>query len=83
MRARKVVLTLAAAMLGAAGPSTVQYTYDPLGRVTTAVNAAAGICTTYSYDLNNNRTAQATTSGGSQVTAVWGSGVWGCAPWSP
>ncbi len=82
MRGSKAVLIAAAVVLGAAGPSTVQYTYDAAGRVTTAVNTATGLCTTFSYDANGNRTAQATTSGGAPVTSTWGTGVWGCALWS-
>ena len=73
---RKTILFIVASILGAAGPSTVQYTYDLSGRVTTAVNAATGGCIVYRYDASGNRTAQTTTNGGTQVTATWGSGVW-------
>jgi YD repeat-containing protein len=69
--------------LGSANSSTVQYSYDPLERVTTTVDAASGICTAYSYDSNSNRVAQNTTIGGSPMASAWGTGTWGCTQWSP
>ena len=66
----------------AAQTATYSYTYDLLGRITTASNAATGLCIAYSYDANGNRTPQVITTAGPTVTAVWGSGVWACFAWS-
>lgn len=55
------------------------YTYDQLGRVTTAVYDN-GMCVAYSYDANGNRTAQTNSLSG--TSATWGSGVWGCFHWT-
>ena len=61
--------------------TSVQYTYDPLGRVTTA-SYDNGTCIAYTYDANGNRTAQTFTTSGTPASPVWGSGVWGCFPWN-
>jgi YD repeat-containing protein len=84
MRPGKAALIIATVtLLGASSPSTMQYTYDPVGRFATAVNAAVEICTAYTYDANGNRTAQTTTNVTAPLTSVWGTGTWGCALWSP
>lgn len=57
------------------------YTYDAVGRVATAFNAASGVCIAYTYDANGNHTAQIISVSGGAVTPVWGSGTWGCFPW--
>lgn len=62
--------------------ASVSYTYDLLGRVTTAVYDN-GICVTYSYDASGNRTSQTNTLGGAATTPTWGTGVWGCFVWTP
>lgn len=63
--------------------ASIVYTYDQLGRVTTAVYDN-GLCIAYSYDANGNRTAQSNTlSGGSSGNPAWGSGTWGCFNWTP
>jgi YD repeat-containing protein len=70
------------ALLGAdAGAATgsVAYTYDALGRVTTA-SYDTGACVIYAYDANGNRTSQ-TINVSASTTAVWGNFLWGCANW--
>ncbi|MBZ9765502.1 RHS repeat protein [Mesorhizobium sp. CA6] len=66
----------------AAIAGSVAYTYDPTGRLTTALYDNS-TCIAYSYDANGNRTSQTNTVGGVPVSAVWGSGVWGCFKWTP
>jgi YD repeat-containing protein len=66
----------------AAAAANVVFTYDAAGRVRTA-RYDNGICVIYSYDANGNRTAQTNVSGGAPATPTWGSGVWGCFPWTP
>jgi YD repeat-containing protein len=63
----------------AASTASVQYTYDQFGRVTTA-QYDNGTCVAYTYDANGNRTAQTTSD--TPASPVWGSGVWGCRPWT-
>ena len=55
------------------------FSYDPVGRVATAVYDN-GTCVAYSYDAAGNRTAQ---SNPATTTTTWGSGVWGCFNWTP
>jgi YD repeat-containing protein len=57
------------------------YTYDQLGRVTTAVYDN-GLCVAYSYDANGNRTSQTNTLSGGPTSPTWGSGTWGCFGWT-
>lgn len=61
---------------------SVTYTYDSLGRVTTALYDN-GTCVVYAYDANGNRTAQTNTNGGSPIMPTWGTGTWGCFSWTP
>lgn len=61
--------------------ASASYTYDPLGRVTTALYDN-GVCIAYSYDAAGNRTSQSNTASGPSESAVWGSGVWGCFVWT-
>jgi YD repeat-containing protein len=61
--------------------ASVAYTYDLLGRVTTALYDN-GTCIIYSYDAAGNRTSQTNTTGGAPVTATWGTGTWGCFKWT-
>jgi hypothetical protein len=65
-----------------AATASVQYTYDLMGRITTALYDN-GVCVVYSYDSNGNRTAQTNTAGSGAPPMTWGTGVWGCAPWTP
>ena len=82
---RLPLATLLLISLGAvsadATTASVTYSYDQLGRVTTAIYDN-GTCVAYSYDANGNRTAQTITASGTPVSPVWGSGVWGCFPWT-
>jgi YD repeat-containing protein len=84
-RARAGVAILALTVLGLLIPNGVDasavYTYDPVGRLTTVVYDN-GVCVSYSYDANGNRTALATPATSPQ-TAVWGSANWGCFNWTP
>lgn len=65
-----------------AASASVQYTYDPLGRVSTALYDN-GVCVVYSYDANGNRTSQTNTAGNGVPPMIWGTSVWGCVPWAP
>lgn len=67
-------------------PATVDasgsYTYDGVGRLTTALYDN-GTCVAYSYDATGNRTAQTITApSGAPQTPNWGSGTWGCFSWT-
>src|ERR1700688_4544520 len=64
--------------LGAVG--SVLFSYDPLGRVTTALYDN-GLCIAYGYDASGNRTAQTNTISSAPESPTWGSGVWGCFSW--
>lgn len=74
-------LAMLAFLAATAAEADVVFTYDNLGRVRTA-RYDNGVCVTYAYDANGNRTAQSNVSG-SSGTPTWGSGVWGCFPWTP
>lgn len=65
-------------MTAQAANGSVVYTYDALGRVTTA-SYDTGVIVIYAYDANGNRTTQVinTNSG----TAVWNSFNWDGALW--
>jgi hypothetical protein len=87
------VVFLILALLGASsvGPGhaangSVAYTYDALGRVTTA-SYDTGVCIIYTYDANGNRLSQTIkVSSGSGSTGVWGCFNWnssGGAVWGP
>lgn len=45
-----------------------------------SVLGSGGVCVTFAYDANGNRTAQASTSVNT-TGAVWGSGTFGCFTW--
>ncbi|AZQ51440.1 hypothetical protein D5R55_10720 [Burkholderia cenocepacia] len=77
-----IVFGLFGSVPAEAASATAQYTYDPLGRVTTALYDN-GICVVYSYDANGNRTSQTNTAGNGVPPMTWGTGVWGCVPWTP
>jgi hypothetical protein len=61
-----------------AANGSVAYSYDALGRVTTA-SYDTGVCIVYKYDANGNRLSETITvaAGGG------GTGVWGCFNWNP
>lgn len=62
--------------------ASASYTYDPLGRVTTAIYDN-GLCVAYVYDANGNRLSQTNTLACAPSTPTWGSGTWGCFSWPP
>jgi len=59
-----------------AANGSIAYTYDALGRVTTA-SYDTGVCIVYSYDANGNRLSETI-----NVTTVGATGVWGCFNWN-
>jgi YD repeat-containing protein len=61
-----------------AASSSVTFTYDALGRVSTATYDT-GIIVTYTYDANGNRLVQSITAGGPGVN--WGGFNWSAASW--
>ncbi|HEX3651868.1 MAG TPA: RHS repeat domain-containing protein [Rhizomicrobium sp.] len=63
------------------GTSSVTYGYDPDGRIRSALYDN-GLCITYTYDENGNRTSQTNTISTPAETAIWGSGNWGCFAWT-
>lgn len=62
--------------------ASTSYTYDMVGRVTTAIYDN-GMCVAYSYDATGNRTSQSNTIATAAETPIWGDGVWGCFQWAP
>lgn len=64
-------------LLGRADAATgsVVYFYDPLGRLSSA-NYDTGICITYNYDANGNRTSENIV-----VPLPSGVGYWNCFNW--
>lgn len=62
--------------------SSSEFTYDPVGRVTTALYDN-GLCVAYGYDANGNRTSQNNTIAAAPEQPTWGSGVFGCFKWTP
>lgn len=76
-----VWVVCAASAIGAftlayAANGSVAYTYDALGRVTTA-SYDTGVCILYSYDPNGNRLSETI-----NVTTAGTTGVWGCFNWN-
>jgi YD repeat-containing protein len=61
--------------------ATASFTYDEVGRLTTAVYDN-GLCLGYSYDANGNRTGVSTLTTSTQAP-TWGTPTWGCFPWTP
>jgi YD repeat-containing protein len=62
--------------------ASVTYTYDAAGRIVTKV-FSDGTCVIHTYSADGNRTATDITKSSTPETSVWGTGVWGCFPWSP
>lgn len=84
-RARSVVAALLLSVLFLsdavhAATGNVTYTYDALGRVSSA-SYDSGVIVVYSYDANGNRTAR--TINTNSTTGNWGSFTWGAALWQP
>jgi YD repeat-containing protein len=76
-----VALFIALGVVAAlAANGSVTYTYDALGRVTTA-NYDTGVCVSYSYDANGNRTSQTIMMATGSSTGYWGCFNWGQAQW--
>jgi uncharacterized protein RhaS with RHS repeats len=67
---------IATPTLSHAANGSVAYTYDALGRVTTA-SYDTGVCIVYKYDANGNRISETI-----NVTAAGATGVWGCFNWN-
>lgn len=63
----------------ASANNSVSYTYDIVGRLTTAAYDN-GMCISYSYDANGNRTSQ--TNSTASTDLVWGQSLWGCSKWT-
>ena len=85
LRPSAIVLTILA--LGALAPhalfaanGSVIYTYDALGRLITA-SYDTGVCISYSYDANGNRTSEKILVTSSSSTGVWGCFSWNNAKW--
>jgi YD repeat-containing protein len=77
-----LLVAIIVSIAGGSAAASVAYTYDQNGRLNTA-HYDNGICVTYSYDPNGNRTAQTNLAVGSPPPATWGSSVWGCFNWTP
>ena len=71
-----LVSALTAATPSSAANGSVAYTYDALGRVTTA-SYDTGVCIIYKYDANGNRLSETI-----NVTATGATAVWGCFNWN-
>jgi YD repeat-containing protein len=77
-----LLFTLIALAVPTSLGSSVSYTYDGAGRVTTAIYDN-GTCVAYAYDASSNRTSQTNTIGAPPTTPTWDTGTWGCFPWTP
>lgn len=82
MRLAAIALTLIAALSPEPAAASVNYGYDQLGRVVTALYDN-GSCILYAYDPAGNRTSQSITLSGDPETPIWGTGTWGCFNWTP
>jgi YD repeat-containing protein len=65
-----------------AATGSVTYTYDALGRLTSALYDT-GVCLAYTYDANGNRLSETVLVTGSSSTGVWGCFNWNGAKWGP
>lgn len=76
------LITVPVADAPRAANGSVAYTYDALGRLSTA-SYDTGVCIAYTYDANGNRLSEKilVTSGSS--TGVWGCFNWNNAKWGP
>jgi hypothetical protein len=77
----KVLAIGLTAIPGSAFAAAVSYTYDQVGRLTTALYDNK-VCVVYAYDANGNRLSQENTSGAPPASPVWGSGSLGCFKWT-
>lgn len=78
VRSSAIALSILPASVASA---SVVYTYDSVGRVTTALYDN-NVCVVYTYDANGNRTSQVVNAAGPGNSTVWGTGVYGCFHWS-
>jgi YD repeat-containing protein len=76
------LLGLAAGGASLAANGSVAYTYDALGRVTTA-SYDTGVCIIYTYDANGNRLSETVLVSSSGSSGVWGCFNWGQRNWGP
>ena len=67
--------------LAQAAPSAT-IKYDQAGRITTTLYTDQ-TCVVNKYNAQGNRTDVAVTKASTPESNVWGTGVWGCAPWQP
>ena len=81
-RSAASLFVLLGVLIPGATDASVSYTYDKLGRVTSALYDN-GLCIAYANDANGNRTSQTNTISAAPESPIWGSGVWGCFTWSP
>jgi YD repeat-containing protein len=65
-----------------AATGSVIYTYDTLGRLTSAFYDT-GVCIAYTYDANGNRLSETIYVISSASTGVWGCFNWNSAKWGP
>ncbi len=74
------LLSSAADNAATAQNGSVAYTYDALGRVTTA-SYDTGVCIAYAYDANGNRLSEKILVISPTSTGVWGCFNWNAAKW--
>ena len=70
------LIGISAVAAAVAATGSVAYTYDALGRVTTA-SYDTGVCIIYTYDPNGNRLSETVL-----VSASGSPGIWGCFNWN-
>jgi YD repeat-containing protein len=79
-----LLLSVSAATLNVAQAAngSVVYTYDALGRLTSA-SYDTGVCIAYTYDANSNRLSEKIVVSTRTTTGVWGCFNWNAAKWGP
>jgi YD repeat-containing protein len=77
-----VVATLLTISRADAANGSVTYGYDALGRLTSAYYDT-GVCITYTYDANGNRTSEKILVVASGSTGIWGCFIWMNGKWGP
>lgn len=82
MRLVATALILIGILLPESASASINYGYDQLGRLVTALYDN-GACVLYVYDPAGNRTSQTITISSSPETPTWGTGTWGCFNWTP
>jgi YD repeat-containing protein len=79
VRRQLAIASVSLALAGTAAAASVIFSYDEVGRVSTAWYDN-NMCVAYLYDASGNRTSQTNATPG---TPAWGSGAWGCFNWTP